>query len=260
MQFADSVAVVTGAAAGLGRAVAHRLAAEGATVVVADVDAAGAATVAAEVGGRGVAADLGTPEGVRAVCDLARAELGGIDLWCSNAALSGAADLLDYDLERWQATWQLNVMSHVWAARELLPGWLDRGRGHLCQTVSAVALTLNHYDPAYAVTKRAALALNEYLAVRYGDRGIGVTAFCPRGMLTERLVASETPTAAGRNAMATAVTPERAAQLVVDGVRTGAFLVLTELDEIESHRRKAADTDGWIAERRRQLAAELVER
>lgn len=256
MELNGSVAVVTGAAAGLGRAMARRLAADGASVVVADIDGEGAERVAGEIGGLGVGVDLSTREGVRAVVSAAERRFGTVDLWCSNAALSGAADLLDYVDERWQVTWELNVMSHVWAAKELLPGWLDRGRGHLCQTVSAVALTLNHYDPAYAVTKRAALALNEYLAVRYGDRGIGVTAFCPRGMLTDRL-GNGTATAAGRNAMATAVTAERAADLVIDGVRDDVFLVLTEADEIASHRAKAADHDAWIGARRGQLAGEL---
>jgi NAD(P)-dependent dehydrogenase (short-subunit alcohol dehydrogenase family) len=257
MHYENQVAIVTGAAQGLGFGIAARFAREGARVLVADLDPHTAAAAGEQLGGLGLGADMSRPEEVARVIDTAERELGPIDVYFSNAALSKAADLLDTSDEDWTMGWDLNVQSHIWAVRRLLPGMLARGHGALAQTVSAVALTLNHYDPMYAVTKRAALALNEYLAVRYGDRGIQVMAYCPRGMLTKRLLDSVAAgSTAGQNAMATAVTPEQAGDIAVEGLIDGRFLVLTESDEIVSARAKLADYDGWIAARRAQLAAE----
>jgi NAD(P)-dependent dehydrogenase (short-subunit alcohol dehydrogenase family) len=251
--------LVTGAGNGLGRGMALAFAARGASVVVVDIDAAAARAVADEVGGAAVEGDLGRRSEVERVIAAAEAACGPLDVYCSNAALSMAGDLLALDDERWEATWHLNVMSHVWAARALLPSWLERGSGCLFQTVSAIALTLNHWDAPYAVTKRGALAFNEYLATRYGGRGILVCAFCPRGMLTDRLLASVAQgSAAGRNAMRTAVTPERAGEIAADGIEREQFLILTEEEEIESHRRKATGYDEWLTRRRAQVAAEAA--
>jgi NAD(P)-dependent dehydrogenase (short-subunit alcohol dehydrogenase family) len=234
-------------------------AARGASVAVVDIDGAAAQAVADEVGGVGIQADLGQRAEVERVIAEADAARGPLDVYCSNAALSRASDLVEIEDERWEATWDLNVMSHVWAARTLLPSWLARGSGCLFQTVSAIALTLNHWDAPYAVTKRAALAFNEYLAARYGDSGILVCAFCPRGMLTDRLLASVAKgSAAGQNALRTAVTPERAGEIAADGIEQNRFLILTEDDEIESHRQKATAYDDWLTRRRAQVAAELA--
>jgi NAD(P)-dependent dehydrogenase (short-subunit alcohol dehydrogenase family) len=249
--------VVTGAARGLGRALAEEGIARGARVALVDLDAEAVRSTASEIGGIGIAADVGSAEEIRRVIAVATDHLGPVDIWCSNAALSRAADLEDIADAWWDAAWHVNVMAHVWAARELLPAWVQRGRGCLFQTVSAVALTLNHWDAPYATTKRAALAFNEYLATRYGPAGIVVSAFCPRGMLTDRLKASmDRASPAARNAMNTAVTPERAAQLALDGVEAERFLILTESDEIDSHRKKAEDLDGWILRRRQQVIDE----
>jgi NAD(P)-dependent dehydrogenase (short-subunit alcohol dehydrogenase family) len=249
--------VVTGAARGLGRALAAEGIARGARVALVDLDAEAVQQTASEIGGVGIAADVGSAEEIRQVVERATEHLGGVDIWCSNAALSKAADLEDLTDAWWDAAWHVNVMAHVRAARQLIPGWVQRGHGCLFQTVSAVALTLNHWDAPYATTKRAALAFNEYLATRYGPLGVVVSAFCPRGMLTDRLKASlDRASPAARNAMSTAVTPERAAELALDGVEAERFLILTESDEIDSHRRKAEDLDGWILQRRQQVIGE----
>jgi NAD(P)-dependent dehydrogenase (short-subunit alcohol dehydrogenase family) len=257
MDFAGKVAVVTGAGQGLGRGLAERLTAEGARVLVADVNPEAAESVASSLATSFTAADLSDPSAIQAVVDTARRDLGPVDIWISNAAYSRADDVLSVPDEAWDLGWRLNVMSHVWAARALLPEWLERGEGCLVQTVSAIALTLNHHDAVYATTKRAALALGEFLATNYGPKGIAVSCFCPRGMTSPRLLASlEEGSAAARNAMRTAVTPEEAARLAVEGIRKGQFLILTEEEELASHRAKANDYDGWITARRHQAAEE----
>jgi NAD(P)-dependent dehydrogenase (short-subunit alcohol dehydrogenase family) len=251
------VAVVTGAAQGLGAGIAGELAKRGARVVVTDIDADGARAMAGQLSGLGIGADMSREEEVRRVIAEATSGYGGVDLWFSNAAFSRADDVVAVPDADWDLGWRLNVQSHVWAARALLPGWLERGGGCLAQTASAIALTLNHYDAVYATTKRAALAFNEFLAANYGSRGIQVSCFCPRGMRTRRLLDSvAAASAAALNAMATAVTAGEAGRIAVDGIEAGRFLILTEDDEIGSHRRKAADYDSWITARTAQVAAE----
>jgi NAD(P)-dependent dehydrogenase (short-subunit alcohol dehydrogenase family) len=251
------VAVVTGAAQGLGADIASELARRGARVVVTDLNEDGAQVVAAKLGGLALGADMSHEEEVRRVVSAAAQAYGEVDLWFSNAAYSRASELLAVSDAEWDLAWRLNVLSHVWATRLLLPGMLERGSGCLAQTASAIALTLNHWDASYAVTKRAALAFNEYLAATYSSRGIQVSCFCPRGMRTPRLldqVAAGSP--AARNAMATAVTAQEAARIAVDGIEESRFLILTEDDEIESHRRKSMDYDCWIQARSAQVTAE----
>ena len=257
MNVAGKVAVVTGAAQGLGAGIAGELAKRGALVVVADLDAGGARSVAEHIGGLAVGADMSHEREVRRVIAEATKVHGGVDLWFSNAAYSRASDLLAVPDAEWDLFWRLNVQSHIWAAQALLPGWLERGSGCLAQTASAIALTLNHWDAGYATTKRAALAFNEYLAAVYSSRGIQVSCFCPRGMRTRRLLDSAAAgSAAALNAMATAVTAGEAGRIAVDGIEAGRFLILTEDDEIDSHRRKAEDYDSWIQARAAQAAAE----
>ena len=178
MEIAGCVAVVTGGARGIGRALSLRLAEEGArAIVVADVDAGGARAVAAEIGGMGVGCDVADEAAVRALVERVEEDLGGVDLWCSNAgiAVRGGPEASDAD---WERIWRVNVMAHVYIARAVIPGMLERGGGHLLGTVSAAGL-LNHVFAApYAVTKSAALSLAEWLA---GTRPGCPSAGCSRG-------------------------------------------------------------------------------
>jgi NAD(P)-dependent dehydrogenase (short-subunit alcohol dehydrogenase family) len=251
------VAIVTGAAEGLGAGIAGELAKRGSRVVVTDINADGARATAEQLGGLAIGADMSREEEVLRVIAEATSAYGGVDLWFSNAAFSRASDVVAVPDVDWDLGWRLNVQSHVWAARALLPGWLERGSGCLAQTASAIALTLNHFDAVYATTKRAALAFNEFLAANYGSRGIQVSCFCPRGMRTRRLMDSVAGgSAAALNALATAVTAEEAGRIAVDGIEAGRFLILTEEDEIASHQRKATDYDAWIRARGTQVTAE----
>jgi len=170
MNLSGSGAVVTGGGNGIGRALARRLAAGGARVVVNDLDAAAATAVADEIGGSAVPADVSTEEGVLALVATAGEYLGEIDVYCSNAGIA-AGTAVDGTDETWQRSWEVNVMAHVRAARQLLPGWLDRRSGRMVITASAAGLLTMLGTAPYSVTKHAAVGYAEWLAVTYGHRG-----------------------------------------------------------------------------------------
>ena len=152
--------------------------------------------------------------------------------------------------EDWQRTWQVNVMSNVYAARAVLPGMLARGRGHLACTASSTGMTTSTGDLAYAATKHAQVAIAEWLAMVYGTRGIGVTCCCPRWMWTEmtrRAVADpDLVSPALKLAQVGGVTAEDAAALFVAGIEEDRFLVLTYHDVLDDFRERADDFEAWI--------------
>ena len=236
--------VVTGGGNGIGRALARRVATEGARVVVNDLDAAAAEAVAAEVGGIAVAGDVSGAEGVELLVRTARGEFGEIDLFCANAGVAppGGAEAPD---EAWAHAWELNVMAHVYAARELLPSWLEHGRGHMLVTVSAAGLLTMLGAAAYSATKHAALAFAEWLSITYGDRGITVQALCPQGVRTDMLDQSG---AAGDLVLrGDAIEPEQAADVAVDGLQDGRFLILPHPEVGRYYAARATDPDRWLA-------------
>lgn len=242
----DSVAgagvVVTGAGSGIGAALARRFAAEGARVVVNDLDAAAARTVATGCGGFAVPGDAASEDGVAALVRAAREALGEIDLFCANAGVArGEAIGAEAD---WDACWQVNVMAHVRAARALLPRWLERGRGHLICTVSAAGLLTMLGAAPYSATKHAALAFAEWLAATYAHRGITVQAVCPQGVRTP-LLAGSSPTA--RLILdASAISPEEVAGAVLAGLAEGRFLILPHPEVAAMYAGRAADPDRWL--------------
>lgn len=257
MDLDGKVVVVTGGAGGLGRALAERFAAEGARLFLCDLDGDGARDAAAAVGGIGVRADVTVEADVRRLVTTAHDELGPVDLFCSNAGGAAGRDL-DATDEEWERGWKLNVLSHVYAARAVLPVMLDRGSGYLLQVVSSVALAIQPDRLGYSATKRAALAVNEWLAIRYGHRGIRVSAFCPQGMLTPMLLQGlERGSASARIAAREAVTPAEAADAVARGVREERFLILAQQRPLDELRRKGDDYDAWVRERAEEYFAEL---
>jgi NAD(P)-dependent dehydrogenase (short-subunit alcohol dehydrogenase family) len=169
------VCVVTGAASGIGEAVARAFAAAGAKgVVVADLAADKLKKVADDIGGLAVPTDVSKEADIKALIAAAEAKYGPIDVFYSNAGLSrpGLADASDAD---WDINWRVHVMSHVWAARALVPKMLARESGYLINTASAAGLLTSMNSFAYGVTKSAAVSLAEHLAIQYGDRGIRVS-------------------------------------------------------------------------------------
>jgi NAD(P)-dependent dehydrogenase (short-subunit alcohol dehydrogenase family) len=256
VELTGRVAVLTGAAHGIGAAMARRFAAEGAAgVVVSDVDAAGAARVAAEIaaaGGRAVAvtADATSKKDLKALVATARAEFGPVDLFCANAGAAFGTGVHAAD-EQWQKSWEINVMQHVHAAQVALPAMLARGEGYLLITASGAGLLGIPGDAPYSVTKHAAVGLAEWLAITYRPRGVRVSALCPLGVRTALLepgIAAGHPAALAIAAAAPLIEPEDVAEAVVRGLGEEEFLILPHESVRESFARKAGAVDAWIDE------------
>jgi NAD(P)-dependent dehydrogenase (short-subunit alcohol dehydrogenase family) len=244
MDVSGKVVVVTGGASGIGRALCRRFAAEGARgVVVADIDAEGSREVAEEFGGLAATTDVGVEADLVRLVERATSAFGPIDLFCSNAgiALSGGVDTPDPD---WRRIWDVNVMAHVYAARAVLPGMVARGRGYLLQTASAAGLLSQIGSAPYAVTKHAAVALAEWLAITYAHAGIKVMCLCPQGVRTEML--RQAGGGVGAMLRETALEPDAVADAVVAGLASERFLILPHPEVAEYVLRKAHDHDRWI--------------
>jgi NAD(P)-dependent dehydrogenase (short-subunit alcohol dehydrogenase family) len=235
--------VVTGGGNGIGRAIAHRLNAAGARVVVNDLDPEAAAQVADEVGGLALPGDAASAEGVRALVDGARDHLGAIDVFFANAGIArgdaGAATDADFE-----ASWQVNVMGHVRAARALMPEWLERGEGRFVATASAAGLLMMLGSAPYTVSKHAAVAHAEWLSATYRHRGIVVQALCPQGVRTAML--DDTGPAGDVTLKDAAITPEQVAETVFDALQDDRFLILPHPEVAAYAQAKADDPDRWL--------------
>jgi NAD(P)-dependent dehydrogenase (short-subunit alcohol dehydrogenase family) len=245
----DAVVVVTGGGSGIGRALCRRFAAEGARAVVVVDRQSTAQLVADEIHGVALIADVGVEADIVRVVQSVVDECGAIDLFCSNAGIGGGAGGIDLADADWQRTWQVNVMAHLYAARAVLPGMLARGSGYLLQTASAAGLLTQIGSAPYAVTKHAAVAFAEWLAVTYGDRGIKVSCLCPQGVRTPMLEQASAPIRGLLDGSAIEV--EAVADAVIDGLADERFLILPHPEVAEYVRRKAADHDRWLRGMRR---------
>jgi NAD(P)-dependent dehydrogenase (short-subunit alcohol dehydrogenase family) len=245
---AGAAVVVTGGGSGIGAALSRRFAAEGARVVVNDIDGAAATSVAASCHGPAgsatpIAADAASEEGVHELILRARATLGEIDLFCANAGVArgGGPEVAEPD---WEVSWQVNVMAQVRAARLLLGPWLERGSGHLICTVSAAGLLSMPGSAPYSVTKHAAIAFAEWLALSYAHRGLTVQAICPLGVRTPMLDGSDTRARALLDDAA--IEPAAVADAVIEGMASGRFLILPHPEVAGMYAGRAADTDRWL--------------
>jgi NAD(P)-dependent dehydrogenase (short-subunit alcohol dehydrogenase family) len=253
MNLSDRVVVVTGGASGIGRALARRFADEGARgVVVADVDGAGAQAVAHEIGGLGVACDVAVEAQVADLVARAASAFGPVDLFCANAGVAVGVDETSPDAE-WDLALAVNVRAHVYAARHLLPAWLERGEGYFLATASAAGLLTQIGSAPYAVSKHAAVAFAEWLSITYGDRGIRVSCLCPMGVRTAMTAGDglATDIVATAGAM---LEPDEVAGVVVEGLRDERFLILPHPEVITFLRRKVDDHERWLAGMRRLQA------
>lgn len=250
MRVQGKVVVVTGGASGIGRAMAHRFAEEGAAqVVVADLDVSGVLKVASEIGGAGFRVDVTREDELVAFLDEVEDGYGPIDLFCSNAGVFARGGLETPD-DVWQDVWDVNVRAHLLAARHLVPRMALRGGGYLLNTASAAGLLSQIGSVTYAVTKHAAVALAEWISITHGDKGIGVSVLCPQAVRTAMTAGSEGSVASVDGMLE----PETVAEVVIEGLAEERFLILPHPEVAEYVRRRAADPDRWLGGMRRLRA------
>ncbi len=248
MKLKDKVVVVTGGANGIGEALARRFAAEGARgVCVVDREGDTASVVADDIGGLALAADVSREDDIRAVVADTESRLGPIDVFCSNAGVGfgdGGPTAASAANEAWETSWAVNVMAHVYAARAVLPGMIERGGGYLVNTVSAAGLLNQIGDAAYSTTKHAAVGFAESLAITHGDQGIRVSVVCPQYVAT-RMV-DQLFSEIGLVDTDGILPPAAVADAVVAGMDEERFLILPH-EVVKSYMaNKVGDYDRWL--------------
>jgi NAD(P)-dependent dehydrogenase (short-subunit alcohol dehydrogenase family) len=262
MEIRGKVVVVTGAAHGIGAALVRRFAAEGAAgIVAADLDGEDAGRLAAELTSESTrvlasTTDVSIDAEVQELVRFTEAELGPIDVFCSNAGMGTGLGLGAPD-EWWNAALQVNVLAHIYAARAVVPGMLERGGGYLLQTASAAGLLIQPGDAPYSVTKHAAVAFGEWLALTYGDKGIKVSILCPQGVRTDLLMTgleAGTPAARAVALAGNLLEPAEVADAVIKGMAEERLLILPHPEVAEYMRRKADDPDRWLGGMRRLVS------
>ena len=255
MELSDRNVVITGAASGIGRALAERFAAESPrALILADLDGDAVDVAANEVGGTGVQVDVGREEDIRRLVDRAR-ELGGpIDLFFSNAGIPGPGGGPEAPDAEWERAWRINVMAHVWAARACLPEMIERGDGYLASTASAAGVLTQVGAMVYSVTKHAAVAVAEWLAITYADSGIKVSCLAPLGVRTPMLDEALEETIGGAALMRDELLePAEVAEAVVAGIRDERFLILPHPQVAKYMAFKGGDNERWLSGMRRMV-------
>ena len=274
MELAGVVAVVTGAASGIGRALARALALDaGAIVVVADIDGTGAEAVAAEITDQppanrpvplaaeiteqppanrpAVAAEIDVTDEAAVIALIERTEktVGPIELWCGNAGISRMGGVERSNVE-WNHVWDVNLMAHVIACRHLVPRWVDRGSGHLLVTASAAGLLTGLGTASYAVTKHAAVALAEWIAITHGDEGVRVSCLCPQGVRTP-MTESDWMLGVAQVEALGLMEPDEVAAETLEALQQDRFLILPHPEVATYEQRRAGDRQRWLRGMRR---------
>ncbi|AZG47066.1 SDR family oxidoreductase [Gordonia insulae] len=263
MQLEGKVAIVTGGGGGIGAAIATALVAQGARVVLTDLDERSVTAAAAEIESTtpgsvaSIAGDAASSAHIEAAIDLAESRFGPVDLYFANAGIGGAPGLLASD-EDWAKVVEVNVMGHVRAARRLVPEWVERGGGYFIATASAAGLLTQIGSATYSVTKHAAVGFAEWLDVTYGDQGVRVSCLCPMGVDTKLLRPDDAPADDDALLMQRAVetagrvlTTAEAADTVIEALGDERFLILPHPEVLDMYRQKGADYDRWIRGMRR---------
>jgi NAD(P)-dependent dehydrogenase (short-subunit alcohol dehydrogenase family) len=249
MDLAGKVAVVTGAGSGIGAACARAFAAQGARVVATDINAEAVRAVARDIGALAVPCDVAKETEIGALVAEAERKLGPIDVFFNNAGVATGGDPLTTPLEVWQSQWQINLMSHVYAVRAVLPGMLARKSGYLLHTASMAGILTSHGNLTYAVTKHAVVGLAEWLSITYHDKGIRVSLLAPLGVRTPML--GDTDSAFARNVAGPIKEPEEVADMVVDAIGAERFLILTDPIAQKWMSNKTGDLERWLTGMRR---------
>jgi len=238
----NRVAVITGGSGGIGKAMAKAFLAEGAkAVVLADLNTDAVTAAAQEIGCAGKTCDVTNEAQIAALVNETIAEYGKIDLFCSNAGAGGSGLLTDAENEVWQMQWELHVMSHLYAARAVLPSMIERGDGYLLNTASAAGLLAAIGTGPYTVTKAAAVKMAEFLSITHADDGIKVSVLCPQGVNT-----AMAPRSLGDGQTDGIIEPEQLAECVVETIREERFYALPHPEVEEYVRRKGDNIDRWL--------------
>ncbi|AXT26065.1 SDR family oxidoreductase [Ruegeria sp. AD91A] len=241
MQIRNKTVVVTGAADGIGKGLAERFAQEGARVICSDIDKAGAHAVANKIDGVAFTCDVSSEDQIRTLIDFTENTVGPIDLFCANAGILtiGGLDVPD---DQWEKIWKINVMSHVWTARHLVPRMIGRGGGYIMTTASAAGLLNQPGAAPYGVTKHAAVGFAEWLSLTYGAKGLRVSVLCPQAVRSKMTEGHEVSVASIDGMLE----PEDVAEACVQAIRSERFLVLPHPQVLDYLRLKAADYDRWL--------------
>jgi len=244
MELHNKIVVITGAGSGIGRALAVRFHAEGAKqIVCADINLDNAQETADMIGGVAMLADVAKEEDTARIIEDAEANIGPIDLFCCNAGV-GFGESIHSPNAEWQSIWDINVMSHVYAARHLVPRMVARGGGYFLNTSSAAGLLNQIGGAAYGVTKHAAVGFGEWLAIHHKHENINVSMLCPQAVRTAMTaVDNDAVAAAANNGM---IEPEELADCVVEGLREESFLILPHPIVKEFMQNKTSNYDRWI--------------
>ena len=243
MDIVNKRIVITGAASGIGKAMSIAFQDAGAkSIVCVDLNIEGAQETANLVNGIAVEANVAKENEIINVIDEANKFSGGIDIFCSNAGIGGVPGFLEAEVEDWQRIWEINVQSHIHAAKHVLPQMLERREGYLVNTSSAAGLLTQLGAAGYAVTKSAAVSFAEWIKITYGNKGIGVSCLCPQAVRT-----AMTAGGAGVAGVDGMLEPEVVADDVLKAIEAETFLVLPHKEVAEYIMRKGNDRDRWIA-------------
>lgn len=252
MQMKNRVAVITGGGSGIGEALARACAEAGARhVVVADLNGDEAQRVAAEIAGTGAALDVRDEAGIVSLVETVEAAHGPIDLFASNAGYVTSGGLEDSN-ESIQAMWEVHVMSHIYAARAVVPSMAARGEGYLLNTASAAGLLSQIGSMSYSVTKHAAVALAEWLSITHHHQGIRVSVLCPQAVQTNIIVnspdrkTSEAGDGFGVAAGDGILSPAQVAADCLAAMDEERFWVLPHPEVAGYTEFKATDVDRWL--------------
>ena len=252
MEITGKNIVVTGGGNGIGKALCERFAAEGAAhVMVVDLDLDNAEKVAGSIGAKARRIDVGDRAQVVTLVRDVEADTGPIDLFVSNAGFVtiGGLEAANEELQR---MWEVHVLAHMIAARAVIPGMVERGEGYILSTASAAGLLSQFASLHYAVTKRAAIALAEWISITHGHQGIKVSVLCPQAVQTNITENSpdrakmEGGTGIGVASADGVLEPADVAQVVIDAMREEHFHILPHPEVAEYVKRKGADVDRWL--------------
>ncbi|WP_295311392.1 SDR family NAD(P)-dependent oxidoreductase [Roseobacter sp.] len=245
MEPGGKIAVITGGASGIGAALAAQMIARGARVTIADLDEKAVKARAAALGCAGHVCDVRSEADIVALIETVREDQGEVDIFVSNAGLfapqpghaASAPDTV------WHQNWAVHVMAHVYAARALLPGMIERGSGYFVNVASAAGLLNQVGNAAYSASKHAAVSFAESLAISHGDQGIGVSVVCPQYVATPLIGLKD----ADAGVHASLLTAAEVAEVILDAVSAERFMVLPHGDVAAFFAKRAADPERWIA-------------